>query len=368
MKIRNLFGKSKSIGYVTYEDVFDLAEYYGVDALDIMDMVERKGVTIKTIGAIPLEDAYWFCKEYHDEYEELYGKDVIVNGEHFHIYQGNFSSITAFDNEDNLYAEKQRIERQRLFEEKKHREEEMLREEGQKKLEEEEKAERKRLEEERRRKEEAEKKRLEKERLRKEEAERKQLEEERRRKEKAERKRLEKERLRKEKEAEQKRREGKRHQREEAEQRQREEDRIRREEAERMQREQKAKARGEKWQNWVAGKRGGTHKWRNASRERPTLCTKDTIDSARISEGVMALPEGTKELSKSTVDNCKDLTRIYIPQSVFYIDDEAFSAHPNVTIYAASESYAIKFAKQHEIRYFILSVHIKRDEFLEYFA
>ena len=65
----------------------------------------------------------------------------------------------------------------------------------------------------------------------------------------------------------------------------------------------------------------------------------------------IALPETCTELCKDSFAQCENLSKVEIPDSVTTIHEDAFRDSDNVVIYAKRDSYAIAFAKAHDIPY-----------------
>ena len=65
----------------------------------------------------------------------------------------------------------------------------------------------------------------------------------------------------------------------------------------------------------------------------------------------IALPSVTNTVGEYAFAQCASLTRIDIPDSVTAIADSAFDGCDSLVIYAASDSYAITYAKAHGINY-----------------
>lgn len=74
-----------------------------------------------------------------------------------------------------------------------------------------------------------------------------------------------------------------------------------------------------------------------------------TFQSSGIEE--IALPQTCTAVGNSAFAKCGELTKISIPDAVDSIGDNAFQDSDNVVIYASSGSYAIAYAKAHELSY-----------------
>lgn len=65
----------------------------------------------------------------------------------------------------------------------------------------------------------------------------------------------------------------------------------------------------------------------------------------------IALPETCNAISDNAFAQCESLTKAEIPDSVTSIGGDAFRDSGNVVIYGTADSYAIAYAKEHEIDY-----------------
>ena len=82
-------------------------------------------------------------------------------------------------------------------------------------------------------------------------------------------------------------------------------------------------------------------------------CIESVSESAFQDSGIgeITLPGSCTSIGVSAFRNCKSLTKITIPDSVTAIADSAFDGCDSLVIYAASDSYAIAYAKAHDINY-----------------
>ena len=74
-----------------------------------------------------------------------------------------------------------------------------------------------------------------------------------------------------------------------------------------------------------------------------------------MNSGIQAvtLPDSCNRIQDNAFLQCADLTAAYIPKSVSEIGDDAFSGCDNLVIYAENGSYAIEYAKAHDIDYVV---------------
>ena len=63
------------------------------------------------------------------------------------------------------------------------------------------------------------------------------------------------------------------------------------------------------------------------------------------------VPESVNRIAQSAFSTCKDMKTVTIPSSVTRIDNYTFGSHPDVTIYAPSNTYAEQYAKENNISF-----------------
>ena len=75
--------------------------------------------------------------------------------------------------------------------------------------------------------------------------------------------------------------------------------------------------------------------------------------NAFLNSGIeeIILPDNCTSIGDGAFAQCEDLTKIEIPDSVTSIGDDAFRDSDKVVIYGTADSYAVAYAKEHEIDY-----------------
>lgn len=75
--------------------------------------------------------------------------------------------------------------------------------------------------------------------------------------------------------------------------------------------------------------------------------------NAFLNSGIeeIALPDTCTAIGDGAFAQCESLTKVEIPDGVTSIGDDAFRDSGNVVIYGTADSYAIAYAKEHEIDY-----------------
>lgn len=75
--------------------------------------------------------------------------------------------------------------------------------------------------------------------------------------------------------------------------------------------------------------------------------------NAFIGSGIeaVALPDTCTAIGDNAFAQCDELKTIMIPDTVTAISNNAFRSSPKVVIYAAADSYAVAYAKEHQIEY-----------------
>ena len=68
----------------------------------------------------------------------------------------------------------------------------------------------------------------------------------------------------------------------------------------------------------------------------------------------ITLDSKLRVVREKAFSNCSDMIYVFIPDSVVYIADNAFSNSPKVILGCRKNSYALRYAKENGIRYFIL--------------
>ena len=74
------------------------------------------------------------------------------------------------------------------------------------------------------------------------------------------------------------------------------------------------------------------------------------LHSVLILDNIIKIPEGVTSIRGSSFRNNKRYKEIYIPISISYISDKAFT-NSNITLRVVKDSYAYKYAKKHKLKY-----------------
>lgn len=81
------------------------------------------------------------------------------------------------------------------------------------------------------------------------------------------------------------------------------------------------------------------------------------IGAAAFSETAltqMVLPDGTISISNAAFMNCKKLKKVYLPNSITNIKNNAFKKSPKTILYVGANTYAASFAKANNERFKVI--------------